>query len=109
MPITKVVVSRPPGLLKDRVQTYAADTPPVSRQVTNTVPQGEHLKQAEGKLEIMDVSPVLAESIRRVRPPLPRRLSRSHADSRIITSYTDAQRREHFPALPIDPSTAFLS
>lgn len=34
--------------------------------VTNTICQTEHLKQGNGKLEIMDISPVLAESIRRV-------------------------------------------
>lgn len=37
-------------------------------QVTNTIAQVEHQKQAKGKLEIMDISPVLAESIRRVSP-----------------------------------------
>lgn len=39
--------------------------------VTNTICQTEHLKQSggrHGKLEIMDISPVLAESIRRVSP-----------------------------------------
>lgn len=35
-------------------------------QVSNTICQTEHIKQANGKLEIMDISPVLAESIRRV-------------------------------------------
>jgi ribose-phosphate pyrophosphokinase len=34
-------------------------------QVTNTINQRETMKFAEGKLETMDVSPILAESIRR--------------------------------------------
>jgi len=33
--------------------------------VTNTVPQSENVKASEGKLDILDVSPLLAESIRR--------------------------------------------
>lgn len=39
-------------------------------QVSNTISQAEHVKQADGKLEVMDISPVLAESIRRVRFPV---------------------------------------
>ena len=42
----------------------------LASQVSNTINQVEHMKQAQGKLEIMDISPVLAESIRRVRPSL---------------------------------------
>jgi hypothetical protein len=34
-------------------------------QVTNTINQRETMKFAQGKLETMDVSPILAESIRR--------------------------------------------
>lgn len=44
-----------------------AQTDRSSLQVTNTICQTEHLRQSAGKLEIMDISPVLAESIRRVR------------------------------------------
>lgn len=72
MPLTKVVVS-PWHFWPDSgpcTRWPAADSWPGPRrtsQVTNTVSQAEHLKQANGKLEIMDVSPVLAESIRRVR------------------------------------------
>jgi hypothetical protein len=75
MPLTKVVVSRAAFfLLRFDFAHAATDLPVPSRfsfvllQVTNTVSQAEHLKQANGKLEIMDVSPVLAESIRRVGP-----------------------------------------
>ena len=67
MPLTKVVVSRSAFFssvltLRTAATEFAIQPP----QVTNTVSQAEHLKQANGKLEIMDVSPVLAESIRRV-------------------------------------------
>lgn len=33
--------------------------------VTNSVPQSAHVKSSQGKLDILDVSPLLAESIRR--------------------------------------------
>ena len=36
-------------------------------QVSNTVCQRETQRMANGKLEVMDISPMLAESIRRVR------------------------------------------
>ncbi|GAA5870197.1 hypothetical protein JCM3774_002618 [Rhodotorula dairenensis] len=53
------------GLLSGESLQELSKMPLTKVVVTNTVSQAEHLKQANGKLEIMDVSPVLAESIRR--------------------------------------------
>lgn len=53
------------GLLSGESMSIIKTLPIEKIAVTNTVSQTEHLKRADGKLEIMDVSPVLAESIRR--------------------------------------------
>ncbi|BGP12795.1 hypothetical protein JCM10213_008056 [Rhodosporidiobolus nylandii] len=53
------------GLLSGESMSELAKMPLVKVVVSNTISQVEHLKQADGKLEIMDISPVLAESIRR--------------------------------------------
>ncbi|GAA5869666.1 hypothetical protein JCM1840_000551 [Sporobolomyces johnsonii] len=53
------------GLLSGESMAELAKLPLVKLVVSNTISQAEHLKQAHGKLEIMDISPVLAESIRR--------------------------------------------
>lgn len=39
--------------------------PPLPIQVTNTIPNEERVRETDGKLEVMDVSAVIAESIRR--------------------------------------------
>ena len=54
------------GLLSGESMVNLAKLPIEKIVVTNTICQTEHLKQAQGKLEVMDISPVLAESIRRV-------------------------------------------
>lgn len=57
------------GLLSGETMGMLAKLPLEKVVVTNTICQTEHLKQSggrNGKLEIMDISPVLAESIRRV-------------------------------------------
>lgn len=56
------------GLLSGDSMAHLAKLPIEKIVVTNTICQTEHLKQSNGKLEVMDVSPVLAESIRRVSP-----------------------------------------
>lgn len=61
MPLVKVVVRCAFACLSRSPCANA------SSQVSNTVCQTEHFKTAQGKLEVMDISPVLAESIRRVR------------------------------------------
>ncbi|BGP21692.1 ribose phosphate diphosphokinase subunit prs4 [Rhodotorula toruloides] len=53
------------GLLSGRSMEELAKMPLVKVVVSNTVCQTEHIKKAQGKLEVMDISPVLAESIRR--------------------------------------------
>ncbi|BGP28882.1 ribose phosphate diphosphokinase subunit prs4 [Rhodotorula toruloides] len=53
------------GLLSGRSMEELAKMPLVKVVVSNTVCQTEHFKKAQGKLEVMDISPVLAESIRR--------------------------------------------
>lgn len=53
------------GLLSGTSMYQLAQTKLTKLAVTNTISQTEHLKQAEGKMDVMDVSPVLAESIRR--------------------------------------------
>ncbi|BGO92892.1 hypothetical protein NBRC10512_008012 [Rhodotorula toruloides] len=53
------------GLLSGRSMEELAKMPLVKVVVSNTVCQTEHFKTAQGKLEVMDISPVLAESIRR--------------------------------------------
>lgn len=61
-------------------------------QVSNTINQAEHMKQAQGKLEIMDISPVLAESIRRVRPSLPLSSQSAPADCCLSRRHTTVSR-----------------
>ncbi|TNY18981.1 phosphoribosyltransferase-like protein [Rhodotorula diobovata] len=53
------------GLLSGESMQELAKMPIVKVVVSNTINQVEHMKQAQGKLEVMDISPVLAESIRR--------------------------------------------
>ncbi|GJN91665.1 hypothetical protein Rhopal_004688-T1 [Rhodotorula paludigena] len=53
------------GLLSGNAMSELAKMPLVKVVVSNTISQAEHVKQADGKLEVMDISPVLAESIRR--------------------------------------------
>lgn len=53
------------GILSGESMAELSKLPLVKLVVTNTIAQAEHQKQARGKLEIMDISPVLAESIRR--------------------------------------------
>lgn len=54
------------GLLSGDSMSMLAQLPLEKIVVTNTICQTEHVKQGAGKLEIMDISPVLAESIRRI-------------------------------------------
>ncbi|KAI5474514.1 hypothetical protein MNV49_003121 [Pseudohyphozyma bogoriensis] len=53
------------GLLSGESMSALSQLPIEKLVVSNTICQTEHLKQARGKLEIMDISPVIAESIRR--------------------------------------------
>ncbi|KAK4057615.1 ribose phosphate diphosphokinase subunit prs4 [Microbotryomycetes sp. JL221] len=53
------------GLLSGESMRELSKLPLEKLVVSNTICQTEHVKQAAGKLEIMDISPVLAESIRR--------------------------------------------
>ncbi|SCZ90295.1 BZ3500_MvSof-1268-A1-R1_Chr1-3g01899 [Microbotryum saponariae] len=53
------------GLLSGESMSELARLPLEKLVVSNTICQTEHLKQAHGKLEVMDISPVVAESIRR--------------------------------------------
>ncbi|GAA5984034.1 hypothetical protein JCM11641_005574 [Rhodosporidiobolus odoratus] len=53
------------GLLSGDSMVELAKMPLVKVVVSNTISQAEHKKQAGDKLEVMDISPVLAESIRR--------------------------------------------
>ena len=85
VPLRMLIPRFDPGLLSGESMSMLAELPlkklvvralfsvcfslrlTISRsQVTNTICQTEHLRQGAGKLEIMDISPVLAESIRRV-------------------------------------------
>ncbi|GAA5832243.1 hypothetical protein JCM11251_004291 [Rhodosporidiobolus azoricus] len=53
------------GLLSGETMAEMAKMPIVKVVVSNSISQTEHLKRADGKLEVMDIAPVLAESIRR--------------------------------------------
>ncbi|KAH9811409.1 phosphoribosyltransferase-like protein [Melampsora americana] len=53
------------GLLSGDAMTKLASLPVLRLVVTNSIDQVRHLDQASGQLEVMDLSPVLAESIRR--------------------------------------------
>ncbi|EGG08702.1 uncharacterized protein MELLADRAFT_42818 [Melampsora larici-populina 98AG31] len=53
------------GLLSGDAMTKLAGLPVLRLVVTNSIDQVRHLDQASGQLEVMDLSPVLAESIRR--------------------------------------------
>ncbi|MBW0561958.1 hypothetical protein O181_101673, partial [Austropuccinia psidii MF-1] len=53
------------GLLSGDALSKLARLPVLKLVVTNTVDQKRHVEESNGKLEVMDVSPVLAESIRR--------------------------------------------
>ncbi|KAG0147021.1 hypothetical protein CROQUDRAFT_656678 [Cronartium quercuum f. sp. fusiforme G11] len=53
------------GLLSGDAINRLAALPVLKLIVTNSIDQKSHHAMAEGKLEVMDVSPVLAESIRR--------------------------------------------
>lgn len=55
------------GLLSGDAAAALNALPLVRLVVTNTVCQNSHKELAQGKLEVMDVAPLLAESIRRVR------------------------------------------
>lgn len=68
-------------------------------QVSNTICQTEHIKQANGKLEIMDISPVLAESIRRVSRYGVRSLWETVVANLAAARLADAQWRVHLAAL----------
>lgn len=65
LPLEKIVVR---CLASLRLSSFLSLTLLLHAQVSNTIAQTEHMKQANGKLEVMDVSPVIAESIRRVSP-----------------------------------------
>lgn len=54
------------GLLSDDAIEKVTEMPIEKLVVTNTICQNNKLKEANGKLEIMDISSLLAESIRRV-------------------------------------------
>jgi len=85
------------GLLSGDSMAQLAKLPIEKIVVTNTICQTEHLKQAGGKLEVMDISPVLAESIRRVSLPVPPRPSAgsrlASTDRYVVWLRVDAQRR----------------
>ncbi|KAM0750168.1 phosphoribosyl pyrophosphokinase [Meredithblackwellia eburnea MCA 4105] len=54
------------GILSGDSMTMLSRLPIEKIVVSNTICQTEHVRQAPNKLEIMDISPVLAESIRRI-------------------------------------------
>ncbi|CAH7685233.1 ribose-phosphate pyrophosphokinase [Phakopsora pachyrhizi] len=53
------------GLLSGDALSRLSDLPVLKLVVTNTIDQKLHFQKSSGKLETMDVSPILAESIRR--------------------------------------------
>lgn len=54
------------GLLSGESMAMLSKLPIEKLVVSNTICQTEHIRQAHGRLEVMDISPVLAESIRRI-------------------------------------------
>lgn len=62
-PLISMVISS--GIFADTKIGKLLSLPIEKLVVTNTVPQSENVKASESKLDILDVSPLLAESIRR--------------------------------------------
>jgi len=62
---TKIYVLASHGIFADTKIGKLLSLPIEKLVVTNSVPQSENVKASESKLDILDVSPLLAESIRR--------------------------------------------
>lgn len=63
---TKVYALLTHGILSSSATTLINESCIDKLVVTNTAPQEEHMRVLKGKMDVVDVSPVFAEAIRRI-------------------------------------------